>query len=58
MALLIVEFSSKKYKIRIFLAIKQLQSNEIIEFYKLLQWGGVKNCRILTFKVNFLFESF
>jgi hypothetical protein len=54
MAIPVVEFSRGDTKLERFWAKNQLQSNEIIEFFKLMQWRGIKKCQNLTFKVNFL----
>ena len=62
MAIQVVEFSRGGYKIRKIFAQESTYSKEMIEFWELVLWRGVKKCHNLTFKVNSmchkLLESF
>ena len=57
MVIRVVEFSSGGYKIGNVFASVSTYSKEIIEFWELVLWGGVKKCHYLTFKVNFLHQK-
>ena len=54
MVIRIVEFSSGGYKIGQIFGEKSTYPKEIFEFNELVQWGSVKKCQNLTFKVNLL----
>ena len=57
MVILVVEFSSRGYKIRKFFSEESKYPKEIIEFSELVNSGGVKKCQNLTFKVYFLYQK-
>jgi hypothetical protein len=51
MAIPVMEFQVRGYKIRNMFAKKSTYPKKIIEFWELVSWGGVKECQHFTFNM-------